>query len=88
MMSASKRLLFGNNSIDAPVRSRMRAEAGVFLAPFVHRLPLRRRNPVGLPYWDPLWPLAIEEAVQSIGAECGAVNGGFCSRPRSCATRF
>lgn len=41
------------------------------------RLPLRRPNPVGRPYWDPLWPLAIEEAVQSIGAECGAVNGGL-----------
>lgn len=39
-MSASKRLLFGNNPLDEPVRARMRAETDAFLKAYVHRLPL------------------------------------------------
>lgn len=76
-MSASKRLLFGNNPLDEPVRQRMRVETDAYLAPFVHRLALRRRNPAGRPYWDPLWSAAVREAVKSTGAECAAVNGGM-----------
>lgn len=75
-MSMSKRLLFDNDPADA-ARERLRALTRDHLAPFVHRLPLRRRNPNGWPYWDPLWRAAVLEAARALGVETAIVNGAL-----------
>lgn len=76
-MSMSKRLLFDNNPADAAARERLGVLTRDHLALFVHRLPLRRRNPNGWPYWDPLWRAAVLEAAKALGVETAIVNGAL-----------
>jgi len=79
-MSMSKRLLFGRNPLDDEARERMRRETSSYLAAFPHRLAMKRKGGPGARYWDPRWPMSIEQAVRELGIEVVRVNGGMFTR--------
>lgn len=79
-MSMTKRILFGRNPIDDPIRERMRREASEYVKDFTHRIAMNRRNPVGRPYWDPLWHSSLNRAARELEIEVVRINGGMFTR--------
>lgn len=79
-MSVSKRLLFDKNPADDPVRGRMGAQRGEYLAQFTFRIPTRRKNPISGRRWDSLWPLSLSKAEAELGIDAVRVNDGIMVR--------
>ena len=79
-MSMTKRILFGRNPADDPVRERMRRDTADYLESFTHRIPMKRRAKHGPRYWDSLWPYSLERARLELEIEVVRINGGMFTR--------
>ncbi|MCG6122971.1 MAG: hypothetical protein MEP57_09795 [Microvirga sp.] len=79
-MSMSKRLLFDRNPLDDEAQGRMRRETADNLAEFTHRLAMKRKGNSTARYWDPRWPMSIEQAVSELGIDVIRVNDGMFTR--------
>ncbi|WP_247392037.1 hypothetical protein [Bradyrhizobium sp. 35] len=75
----SKRILFGNDPADDPIRERMRKGTEAFLEQFKFKIPMRRRNRLGRgPYWDAYWRSCVTAAAKQLDIEAVQINDQMC----------
>jgi len=78
-MSISKRILFENDPRDDHIRRELSEKAARELAPFVHKIGLRRRNRFGKkPHWDPSWRLSLTSAAAELDKQHVIINWQVC----------
>ena len=78
-MSYSKRILFGNDPVDDPIRAQLQARTEALLKPFAFKISTRRKNPAPGPRWDPGWRWALHRAVGELGIETVNINDLVCA---------
>jgi hypothetical protein len=78
-MSYSKRILFGDDPADAAVRAQLEDKTRAHLAAFTFKIPVRRKNPLPGPYWDPRWRVALDRAVRELAVRVVNINDQVCA---------
>jgi hypothetical protein len=79
-VSYSKRVLFGNDPEDEPVRAKLQEQAEALLRSFTFKIPMRRENRLPGPHWDSRWPLVLQCAVDELSIATIKVNDQLCAR--------
>jgi hypothetical protein len=82
-MSYSKRILFGDDPTDDPIRAQLQEKTRAFLEPFTFKIPTRRKNPLPGPRWDPRWRWALHRAVDELDIETVNINDQVCARSKA-----
>ena len=78
-MSYSKRVLFGDDPADDEARRLIAQATENFLAPFILKIPTRRKNRLGIgPYWDGGWSSIVAEAAKTLNVESVQINDQRC----------
>jgi hypothetical protein len=76
-MSRTKAFLFDRLPQDDARKAELTAEFKQHAAAFAFRVPTRRKNPLGRPRWDPLWPACLRKAAKELGVETIQINDGL-----------
>jgi hypothetical protein len=83
-MSYSKRILFGDDPADDPIRAQLQAQTEKFLEPFKFKVPTRRRNRSGGgPYWDAAWHSCVIAAATELNVRTVNINSQVCMRSQA-----
>jgi hypothetical protein len=83
-VSFSKRILFGDDPADDPLRQRLADLMRDRLEHFQFKVPLRKRNRIGPgPHWDPFWRSSVQMATAELKIETVNINDQTCTKTKA-----